>query len=53
MILMLEQLSTAVISCQQLFFSRRDRRKPMLEASYAKVCLSKCSGNCLEMNFEY
>ena len=51
--LMSEQLSTAVISCQQLFFSCRDRRKSMLEASYAKVCLAKCSGNCLEMNFEY
>ena len=25
----------------------------MLEASFAKVCLAKCSGNFLDMNFEY
>ena len=25
----------------------------MLEAFYDKTCLAKCSGNCLEMNFEY
>ena len=49
MMLMLEQLSSAVNS----YFSHHDRRKSMLEASYAKVCFAKCSGNCLEMNFEY
>ena len=25
----------------------------MLEAFYDKTCLTKCSGNCLEMHFEY
>ena len=25
----------------------------MLEAFYDKTCLAKCSGNCLEMHFEY
>ena len=25
----------------------------MLEAFYDKTCLGKCSGNCLEMHFEY
>ena len=44
-----QQLSLAVNSC----FFYHDRRKSTLEASYAKVCLAKCSGNWLEMNFEY
>ena len=25
----------------------------MLESFYDKTCLAKCSGNCLEMHFEY
>ena len=25
----------------------------MLEAFYDKTCLANCSGNCLEMHFEY
>ena len=42
-------LSSAVNSC----YSCRDRRKRMLEALYDKTCLPKCSGNWLEMHFEY
>ena len=52
MLLMSEQLSSAVVSCQQLF-SHCDRRKSMIETSCVKVCLTKCSGNCLEIYFEY
>ena len=46
---MSEHMSTAVNIC----FSCYNHRKSMLEASYAKLCLAKYSGNSLDMNFEY
>ena len=44
-----QKLSSAVNSC----FSSCYHRKLVLEASNAKVCLAKYSGNSLDMNFEY
>ena len=39
----------AVISC----YSLRDCQNLMLEALYDKICLPKCAGISLEINFEY
>ena len=46
------QLLTAEISCNSCF-SRHYCQNLMLEAFSDKTCLAKCSGNCLEMHFEY